>query len=626
MTNTKEITYDPDWQDKFGDMVATAKDAVSHIRPGQRVFVGTGCAQPQELVRALVDRSGELIDTEITHLLTIGDAPYADKTLARYFRINSFFISENVRDIIQEGQGDYTPIFLSEIPNLFKSGRMPLDVALIMVSPPDEDGMCSLGISVDIVKGAAENASLVIAQVNPQMPRTLGDSFLHVNDLDYVVPADSPLIEVIPAAPDDVTRQIGEYVAALVENGSTLELGIGRIPQAVLEFLGEKKNLGIHTEMFTDRIIDLIEKGVINGSRKTLDKGKIVSSFCMGTKKVYDYLDNNPAFSFRPTEYVNDPMVIGQQHRQVAINVALEVDLTGQVCADSLGNRFYSGIGGQVDFNRGAARSPGGKAIIALPATAQNGKVSRIVCALNSGAGVVTTRGDVHYVVTEFGVAYLHGKTVQERAMALISVAHPDFREELLKDAINSKYVRAEMDDVAGRITAGPESLRTTYLLDDGTQINFRSIQPTDVPAMKAFFYNLSSKSVYYRFMSRMKALSQKQLQNFVFINRREEVSIVGTVPEAHGEEIVAVGRYFLDPRTNRAELAFTTHDDWQYRGIGSFLCEYLIKIGRRNGIGGFTAEVLLENKGMQSVFNKMEMKMKCTLEDGVYSYVLDFE
>jgi acyl-CoA hydrolase len=320
MTKTKEITYDLDWQNKYDDMVATAKDAVSHIRPGQRVFVGTGCAQPQELVQALVDRSGELIDTEITHLLTIGDAPYADETLARYFRINSFFISENVRDIIQKGQGDYTPIFLSEIPNLFKSGRMPLDVALIMVSPPDEDGMCSLGISVDIVKGAAENASLVIAQINPQMPRTLGDSFLHVNDLDFLVPADSPLIEVIPAEPDDVTRQIGEYVAALVENGSTLELGIGRIPQAVLEFLGEKKNLGIHTEMFTDRIIDLIEDGVINGSRKTLDRGKIVSSFCMGTKKVYDYIDNNPTFSFRPTEYVNDPMVIGKQHRQVAIN------------------------------------------------------------------------------------------------------------------------------------------------------------------------------------------------------------------------------------------------------------------------------------------------------------------
>jgi len=364
--SAETVTWDRDWQDKYSDMVMTARQAVARIRPGQRVFVGTGCAQPQELVETLTARSGELADTEIVHLLTLGAAPYADRKLTQSFRVNSFFIASNVRDIIQEGLGDYTPIFLSDIPRLFTSGQLPLDAALIQVSPPDEHGVCSLGISVDIVKSAAENASLVIAEVNPKMPRTLGDSFLSIHDLDILVPVEEPLIEVIPPKPSDDVRRIGEFVAALVEDGSTVELGIGDIPQAVLEFLQRKRDLGIHTEMFTDAIIPMVESGVITGDRKSLDRNKIVASFCMGTEKLYDYIDNNPAFSFHPTEYVNDPYVIGQQFKQVAINVALEVDLTGQVCADSLGTQFYSGIGGQVDFNRGAARSHGGKAIIAL--------------------------------------------------------------------------------------------------------------------------------------------------------------------------------------------------------------------------------------------------------------------
>ncbi|MCK4720350.1 acetyl-CoA hydrolase/transferase family protein, partial [bacterium] len=331
--NKKNISYDPDWKEKYSEMIVTADEAVSRIGPGQRIFIGTGCAQPQELVKALVDRAPYLADTEIVHLLTIGDAPYAHKTLAEQFRVNSFFISDNVRDIIQEGLGDYTPIFLSDIPRLFNSGQLPLDVALIHVSPPDEDGMCSFGISVDIVMSAAKNASTVIAQVNPRMPKTLGDSFINVYDMDILVAVDTPLLESIPPEPTEVTRNIGEYVAGLVDDGATVEFGIGRIPQSVLEFLKDKKDLGIHTEMFTDAIIDMVESGVVTGSRKSVDQGKIVASFCLGTKKVYDYIDNNPLFSFHPTEYVNDSYLIGQQYHQVAINVALEVDLTGQVCA-----------------------------------------------------------------------------------------------------------------------------------------------------------------------------------------------------------------------------------------------------------------------------------------------------
>jgi len=621
----KRVSFDPEWEEKYSDMIVSAEEAVSHVRPGQTVFIGTGCAQPQELVRALTARSGQLPDTKIVHLLTIGDAPYAHKELAQYFRVNSFFISENVRDIIQEGLGDYTPIFLSDIPRLFSSGQLPLDVALIHVTPPDNRGMCSFGISVDIVKSASENAAMVIAQVNPQMPRTLGDSFIHVNDLDFLVPVDAPLLESTPPEPTDVTRRIGEYVAALVEDGSTVELGIGRIPQAVLECLKDKKDIGIHTEMFTDAIIDMIESGAITGARKSMDRGKIVASFCLGTKRLYDYIDNNPMFSFHPSEYVNDPFIISQQTKQVAINVALEVDLTGQVCADSLGSRFYSGIGGQVDFNRGAARSHDGKAIIAMPSTAKKGTISRIVCQLSPGAGVVTTRGDVHYVVTEYGVAYLHGKSVQERALALISIAHPDYRAQLLREAIEARYVRKELADVEGKIVIGPQELRTSYILDDGTQIRFRPIHPTDQERMRDLFYALSQQTVYYRFMSRMKRFPQKQIQEFVYIDHRNEVVIVGTVPEAHGEDIVAVGGYYLDPRTNRAEVAFVVRDDWHNRGIGKFMLRFLTSVARRNGIGGFTAETLYENKAMQTVFNKSGLKVRSKLDGGVYSYVLDF-
>jgi acyl-CoA hydrolase/GNAT superfamily N-acetyltransferase len=621
----KKLTYDSQWQDKYRSQIKTAQQAVAQIHPGSRIFIGTCCAQPQELVRALAARSSELPDTEIIHFLALGAAPYATRELSQYFRVNSFFIADNVRDIIQEGLGDYTPIFLSDIPRLFATAQLPLDVALIQVTPPDERGMCSLGISVDIEKCASKNSSLVIALVNPQMPRTRGDSQIHVLDIDTLVPTDTPIIEVKPLESTDVTERIGEYVAALVEDGSTLEFGIGRIPQGVAHHLTHKKDLGIHTEMLTDTVIDLVESGAVTGNRKSLDKGRIVASFCMGTRKLYDYIDNNPQFAFHPTEYVNDPYIISQQQKMVAINVALQVDLTGQVCADSLGTKFYSGIGGQLDFNRGAARSDGGKAVIALPSTAREGTISRIVPHLSQGAGVVTTRGDVHYVVTEYGVAYLHGKSVQERAMALISIAHPEFRAELLRAAIEAKYVRQEMADYEGRILVGPQELRTTFLIDDGTQINFRPIHPTDEPRMRDLFYALSQQTIYYRFMTHMKRIPHKQIQNFVYVDHRNEVAIVATLPEAYGEEIIAIGRYILDPHTNRAEVAFTVRDQWQNKGIGSFLLKYLTQIARRNGIQGFTAEVLRDNKAMQSVFNNSGLKVSSRLDEGVYHFELNF-
>jgi len=619
-------TFDPDWREKYKPQIQSAQQAVKRIRPGQRVFVGTGCGEPLELVHALAQRAIDLPDTEIVHLLTFGEAPYAHREMTQYFRVNSFFIAENVRDIIQEGLGDYTPIHLSDVPHLFESGQLPLDVALIQITPPDQDGLCSLGVSVDIVKKAAENASLVIAQVNTNMPRTLGNCLIHAYDVDILVPADEPITEVKAPEVTEVTRQIAENLASLIDDGSTLEVGIGQIPQALLGFLKSKKDLGLHTEMITDGVVDLIECGAVTGARKTLDRGKVVASFCLGTRRLYDFVDNNPVFSFQPTEYVNNPSVITQQHKMVAINTALEIDLTGQVCADSLGSKCFSGVGGQVDFNRGAAKAPGGKAIIALPATARGGKVSRIVPRLSPGAGVVTTRAGVQYVVTEHGVAYLHGKSVQERALALISIAHPDFREQLLREAIEAKYLSAELADREGKILVGPKELRTTYLLNDGTLLNFRPIHPTDEPRMRDLFHKLSAATIYYRFMGYQKFVSRRQIQDFVYIDHRNDVTIVGTLPEAHGEDIIAIGSYYLDPKTNLAEVAFTVSDHWQNHGIGTFLLKHLMRIARRNGIRGFTAEVLVENKSMQAVINKSNTKVRSRVGNNVVSFEMGFE
>jgi acyl-CoA hydrolase/GNAT superfamily N-acetyltransferase len=617
--------FDPKWEEKYQDQITTAVEAIGNIRPGSRIFISTGCAQPKILTDALVAQYRELSDTEIIQLFTYDEAPYASESLAHYFRINSFFISESVRELIREGLGEYTPIFLSDIPELLKSGQLPLDAALIHVTPPDDQGMCSLGVSVDISKCAAENASLVVAQVNPQMPRTHGDSMIHVHDLDYLVPGDMPILEYTPPDRNDVMDKLAEYVAALIDNGSTIEVGIGGLSNALIDYLKDKENLGIHTELVTDSIIDLFASGAISGARKSLDKRKIVTSFCMGSKRLYEFVDENPDFSFRPTEYVNDPVIIGRQHKQVAVNLALEVDLTGQVCSGSIGPMFYSGFGGQADFNRGAAMSNGGKAIVALPSTAKDGTVSRIVAFLSKGAGVVTTCADVQYVVTEYGSAYLHGKSIQERALALISIAHPDFRDQLLRDAIDAKYLHQRMMQMEGRINIGPAELRASYLLDDGTLVHFRPIHPTDPDRVKDLFYALSEESVYMRFMQRMKRLQRKQIDDLVYIDHRDEVVIVGTLSEVHGEDIIAMGGYYLDPKTNRAEVAFLVHDRWQRRGIGSFMFRHLTNIARSYGIAGFTAETLPQNRAMQHVFNRCGLSLSSSIEDGVYVYYMDF-
>jgi 4-hydroxybutyrate CoA-transferase len=424
-----------EWKTEYARKLVSASDALACVRSGDRVVIGHACGEPLALVDALVARTGDLRDVEINHMVAMGKGDYCRPECAESFFHKSLFVGGSTREAVRDGRGDYVPVFFSEIPRLFTEGYLTPDVVLMQVSPPDKHGYCSFGISVDYTKPAASVAKTLIAQANPHMPRTHGDSFIHVSKIDLIVEADTPVIELSPPAIGEVEQAIGRNVAGLVEDGACLQLGIGAIPDAVLLFLHEKNDLGIHSEMFSDGVVELYEQGVVTNRRKTVHRDKMVATFLMGTRRLYDFVDDNPIVNMFPVNYVNDPVVIGQNDQVVAINSALEVDIQGQVAADSMGPIQYTGIGGQVDFMRGAARSRGGKAIIALPATARKGTVSRIVPALTFGAAVTTMRADVDYVVTEFGVAHLRGKGLRERAQALLDIAHPVFRDQIREEA-----------------------------------------------------------------------------------------------------------------------------------------------------------------------------------------------
>ncbi|MCX7726649.1 MAG: hypothetical protein N2053_07345, partial [Chitinispirillaceae bacterium] len=500
----------PEWLELYKKKIMSPAAAISKIKPGDRIFIGTGCATPQLLVEELVKEDNNIIDVEIYHLLTQGEAPYTHEQYSKRFRTASFFLAANVRDAVAGGRGDYIPMFLSDIPTLFKSGKLPIDVALIQTSPPDRNGQLSLGISVDIVKSAVENSLLVIAEVNEKMPRTFGESSIPLEQIDAIVLSNRDIFEYYVPKSDPVIEAIAKNIVSLIEDGATLEVGIGNIPQAVLQYLKDKNDIGIHTEMFNDAIIPLVESGVINGKRKSLNKGKITASFCMGTRKLYDYIHENPIFEFRPSEYVNDPYIISQHRKMTAINTAIEIDMTGQVCSDSIGYNFYSGVGGQVDFNRGAARAPEGKAIIALPSTTHDGKISRIVPKLTEGAGVVLSRADVHYVVTEYGIANLFGKNIRERVIALSEIAHPDFRNEILKEAKNRRYIFLHQKEVSPSGSVYPKEFETTRVLADGTEVFIRPIRTSDDTLLRNMFYDLSEKSIAFRFFQPIKVFTHK--------------------------------------------------------------------------------------------------------------------
>ena len=613
------------WQETWASKITTAESAVASVKPGQRVFVGSGAGEPQTLVEALSART-DLRDTEIVHILTLGVAPYAEPRLGQRFRHNAYFIGANVRDAVATGRADYTPIFLSEIPRLFHNGRVLIDVAMIEVGPPDKHGYCSLGVSTDIVKSAADNARMLVAEVNEQMPRALGDCFINARDIDVMVPTDRALLEAPQGEPDELAKRIARHIANLVEDGATLQLGIGTIPDAVLHYLEDFKDLGVHTEMFSDGIIPLVEKGVITNREKTLHRGKIIASFVIGSRNLYDFIDNNPLVEFHPTEYTNDPFVIAQNDKMISINAAIEVDLTGQVCADSLGTMFYSGIGGQVDFTRGASRSKGGKPIIALPSTAKDDTISRIVPHLKQGAGVVTSRGDVHYVVTEYGAAYLHGKNIRERAMALIQVAHPKFRPWLLSEAKARSLVYADQIELPVHMPVYPDELERWVTLKDGTEVFVRPLKLTDESMVRDLFYGLSPESVHYRFFRKIQAMPHEKLQNLLRIDYESNVAVVVLTSSKEDARMVGIAHYIRDPRTNFAEAAFLVHDQWQGKGMGKALMANLLDIAHQNGLAGFTADVLADNRAMLHIFHNCGFQVKSRLRQGQFSLHIPFD
>jgi acyl-CoA hydrolase len=469
--------------------VVNAQEAVSRIKSGSRVFIGTGCGEPQHLIKAMINDS-TIQDILVYQMLSSTFSHYIDdESFRRRFLLKLFFISASMRKAAFEGKIDYIPAYLSQIPRLFASGLIRLDVALVQVSPPDKFGYCSLGVSVDITRSGLENAGLVIAQVNPRMPRTWGDSFVHVDEIDWLVPFEEHLVESVPAAKDNqIAQRIGHFISQLIDDGATLQIGFGHLPYAILQFLDNKKDLGLHTQLITDGLLPLFEKNVITNKKKTLLPGRVVASLCMGTEKLYQYVDNNPAFYFRSSEFVNDPTVIARNDHLVSISSALEVDLTGQVCSDSMGYLFYSGIGDQVDFLRGSSMSRGGFSIIALPSTAQNGSVSRIVSHLSEGAGVATTRGDVNFVVTEYGIAELQGKGISQRVMELAQIAHPKFREQLIDVAKKRHYIFADQLPPSTEDLLFLEDYKSTLKLKNGKTVEFRPLLPSDEFAYRNFF------------------------------------------------------------------------------------------------------------------------------------------
>ncbi|MFX1561250.1 MAG: GNAT family N-acetyltransferase [Promethearchaeota archaeon] len=624
---------DTDWTQKYKKKVVNASQAIRKIKRGARIFLGTGCGVPYHLVQELAKHADQMADNEIVHLLTLGDTPSADPKFQNQFRHNTFFVSANIREAVSEGRADYTPMMLSEIPHLFRHKVMPLDVAMIQVSPPDRNGYSSLGISVDITKSASESADIVIAQVNEKMPITHGDSFVDVRDIDYLVPFNEPLREFQPAEVTETIDKIGRYVARFVENESTIELGIGALPQSVCNNLLDTgvQDLGIHTEMFSDSLIPLIEQGVVTNKKKNLHRGKVIASFAMGSEKLYDYIDDNPMFHFHDTAYVNDPYVIGQNDKMIAINSALEVDLTGQVCADSIGHSFYSGIGGQVDFIRGAKRSKGGKAIICMLSTAMDGSVSRIVPRLSEGAGVVTTRGDVDVIITEYGLATLHGKTIRERVLSLIAISHPDFRNELLEAAKKMQYVFEDQVPflVQGTYFASEYETQETFKTAEGPiDVQFRLIRPDDTDRIKELFYDLSEESIYFRFLTPLRSLQRKTLQDFYNVDQASDISVVAVVGsggKGETEKIIGAGRYLLNRSTNEAEFALLVQDEYQGKGIGTYLLNHLMRIAKSKGVEAFIAFVHPQNQPMIRFIHKTGkvVESKLSIEDEEYLFRL---
>ncbi len=597
----------------------------SHIHAGDRIFIGTGCGEPQYLVKKLAayveENPKAFYDTEIIHVWTLGVAPYTYDKFKYNFRHNSFFIGHNTRDAVNRGDADYTPIFLSDVPELFRRGLVTVDVALIQTSPPDDHGYMSLGVSADTVKAALEKASLVIAQINARMPRVHGDTFIHIGDIDYAVIHDEELLEYNTFAPKEIVQRIGQNVSRIIEDGDTIQVGYGSIPNAILSCLDGKKHLGIHTEMLGDGIVALMKKGVVDNTQKTINRGKTIASFCMANRATYDYIHDNPGIEFRTIDYTNNPLIIAQHHKMIAINSALEVDLTGQSTAESIGNSFYSGIGGQSDFMRGAALAPGGKPILVLQSTTTDGRISRIIPSIKEGAGVTLTRGDIHYVVTEYGIAYLHGKNIRERAMSLITIAHPKFRSWLIEEAKKRNLIYRDQAFITGKEGEYPQELETYRTIKDNKTIMFRPVKISDEPLIKNFFYSLSDTTMYRRFLSVRRDISHQELQrSFVVIDYTRGMVLLAVMEKDGVELIAGLAQYQIIEGTLDADVSIVVRDDFQNQGIGSALLSYITQVAKKQGLLGFTADILHDNAAVMRLIEKVGFKVGKKLEGGVYT------
>ncbi len=601
-----------------------ADSAVRNIKKGKRVLIGSGCAEPHHLVEALVRNAQCFRDNEVVHILTVGIAPYADPRYARNFRHNAFFIGHNIRESVREGHSDYMPIFLSEIPRLFKTRQMPLHAALIQVSPPDRKGFVSLGVSVDILPAAIAGADIVVAQVNRNMPATCGEARIPLSCIDFLVEADEPLIEFPQGDPDEVSMKIGRHLSRYVRDGDTLQLGIGAIPNAVLLHLKDKHDLGIHSEMVSDGAIELYQNGNITNKRKRLNKGKTVVSFVLGTKKIFELIDRNRDFQFFPTEYTNDPFVISRNPNVVSINSAIQIDLTGQVCSDSIGERFYSGFGGQVDFVRGAKRSEGGRSFIALPSTAKNGSISRIVPSLAPGAGVVTTRADVQYVATEYGVAYLHGKNIRERGLALVQIAHPQFRDELLAYLKEKHYVYIDQRTLKDDDSLIKDNIPHSVTFK-GKTVYFRPLRPFDEKAIQDFFYSHRPETIYQRYLTNVEALPHEEAQMRVSVDYNRDMAIAGFDDWTPYAQMVCLGRYIRDEK-DHAEVGLVVKENYQGTGIGKFMCGHLVEAARLHGITRLFAYVAHSNAPMLAIFKRFRFSMKESQRIEGYYLSLDLQ
>lgn len=615
---------------KYKEKFVSEETVFSRINRGDHVFISTGCGEPRHIIYAFIEyiknNPKTVLDLEIYQLWDIGSMPYGDESFKTNFRHNTFFIGRSVREAVNRGLADYTPMSLSEVPDLFRKEILPLHTAIIQISYPDERGYVSLGVNCDITKTAVEKAELVIAQMNRNMPYTRGDSLIHLGDIDYIIPFDEPLLEYNMNYNKETADAIGRNVARIVEDGETIQLGYGGLMLGVAENLRSKKNLGIHTELLSDGLVELMKSGAVDNSRKTIDRGKTIASFCMGRKETFDYINNNPSIEMKSVDYTDNLLVIAKHENFTAINSALAIDLTGQASEESTGRRFHGGIGGQANFMRAASIARNGKPILVLESLDEKGE-SRIKPSLPEGAGVTLNRGDVHYVVTEYGIAYLHGKSIRERAMELISIAHPKFREQLLKEAKKLNLIYKDQAFVSGKRGEYPQELETVRTTKTGLTIFMRPVKITDEELLKDFFYSLSEDSMYHRFISARMDMPHERLQEFTALDYSREMAILATIKNKGGkEEVVGIGQYSLDENTHTAEVAFAVRDDYHNLGVGKELLKYITTIAKKKGILGFTAEVLPDNKPMITLFEEMGFDVEKKLSEGIYHYKMIFK